>query len=468
MTKPLSLLLAFALAAFLAFGLEGAARSSPISPVSPEDDVWTQAELEAVSEEIRAQVEALRGREFVRDVAVRVMDKDGLQQVMLDEIDEEYGDGQIEGLDSAAKLLGLLPPGTSLMEATLAFVREQVGGFYLPGTDTFYLMESFTGGVAKVILSHELTHALDDQLFDLDTAMKSRVTNSDAVVAYKALVEGAAMVVMTQWAGQHVVDGEISMADMQNADPAMTESLEEAPRYLWLPLIAPYMAGMQFLARADSILGASMKIGSSLNSGERIPIDEVYANPPRSTEQILHPDKYWDPAQLDEPREIEFALEGDVPAGWEILYEDVLGELVLAILVRPFDDRGGISASPTAMMGIEYTNAIAEGWGGDRFALLGKGDERFLRLVTLWDTPRDAAEFYGAMHSLLPDLEEQLKAVAELEVSTAKSRRRTLELDYGESDDEVVLTIAYGSRKGVVADVRAALAHRETPGLTGR
>ncbi len=435
----------------------------PVQEAAADAEVWSQEELEAVSERIRVQVEELRGRAFQRDVAVRLMDKEGLVQVLLDEFAEDYSDQKIAGIDVTARMLGLLPPDADYKQATLDFVRDQVGGFYLPGTDTFYLMESFTGGVAKVILSHELTHALDDQHFDLDASLQARLGNSDAALAFMAVVEGTASVLMTQWATQHVVDGEISMADMQEADRAQAQSLEDAPRYLWLPLLAPYIAGMQFLVEEDSVLAAGMKIARAARDGTPIPYDEAYADPPRSSEQVLHPEKYWDPAQRDEPRQIEFALEGDLPEGWEILHEDVLGELVLGILTVPYSERGGVTMSQEAVMGVAYTHDASAGWGGDRVALLGHEDQRFLRLVTVWDSPRDAGEFYGAMLVLLPDLEEQLKAVANAEVTSAKARRRTLRLEYGERDDEVVLTLAFGMRKSVVKDLDAALQHRERP-----
>jgi hypothetical protein len=125
-------------------------------------------------------------------------------------------------------------------------------------------------------------------------------------------------------------------------------------------------------------------------------IRQAFEHPPRSAEQILHPEKYWDAKAIDEPRAV--AIDSSkLAAGWKVLGEDTLGELFLALVTTPVDKRAKFDAkNPLSVLGIQYTNKAAEGWGGDRALLLEKGDARALWLVTVWDTPEDAQEFRDA------------------------------------------------------------------------
>jgi hypothetical protein len=418
---------------------------------------WTLDELKEVSEKIRKDVESIRGQSFVRPVDVKITDKDGFQSTLLAYVEEEYPEGLLEGTSIAARMLGLIPAEMDFLEATVDLMRDQVGGFYIPGTDTFYLMSSFTGGVAKVILAHELTHALDDQLYDLHGGLQARLKDSDATLAYQSIVEGSGMVVMTKWSLQNLLGGEIDMEDMRESGQPAVESLKETPRFLWLPLFAGYMRGASFMAKSDSVVTGQLEMGQ-LDPGV---IRQVFEDPPVSSEQILHPQKYWEPEQRDLPRRISFQLDG-LPEGWEPLYEDTLGELHLSVLVAPTEERGGLDVSNAmSMLGIRYTNVMAEGWGGDRLVLLGNGDRKFLRLVTLWDTQRDAAEFYGALQVLLPYLQGQLEKVADLDTARARARHRDVVLEYGAGENEVVLTVQFGLRDSEFRELQESISHRE-------
>jgi hypothetical protein len=131
---------------------------------------------------------------------------------------------------------------------------------------------------------------------------------------------------------------------------------------------------------------------------------ECFTHPPLSSEQILHPKKYWNKAQRDDP--VRIAIDASaLPKDWKVLGQDTLGELSLALFTQPFAERGGldVAKNPLSIMGVQYTNKAAEGWGGDRLVLLGNGDARVLYLVTVWDTPEDENEFFAAATSQLSD-----------------------------------------------------------------
>ncbi len=340
-----------------------------------------------------------------------------------------------------AKLLGVIDPGMDMLATTYRLLEDQVGGFYDPPSKTFYLMESMPKGLAGSILSHELVHALDDQLYDLDDDAQALDENSDAALAYHCVVEGSGMVGMMQWTMRHAESIDLSGSD--DLMSAQMESLQGAPEWLWKPIVASYFQGQIFLARATGLIAAQSKPVPGSD------IQRAFRDPPRSTEQVLHPEKYWDPERLDLPRGVALEI-GELPEGWKVRRQDTLGEMLLALVATPSSARGKVDLSnPFSILGLGFTSDVAAGWGGDRLVLLEGPAASWLRLATVWDSEREASEFYGAMSVLLPELESTAKALA----GQAEGRTRSgAELSYGSEPDQVVLTVWTGSPR---SDLRA-------------
>jgi hypothetical protein len=351
---------------------------------------WTQAELETVSDAIKSELEEMRGLKFKRPVQVKVTDKKGFLEYARKRQEKTETPERRSRDECIAKMLGVVPPDMDLQATLEKLLEEQVGGFYEPGSDTFYLMETFGGDLAKIILSHELTHALDDQYFDLDGNLKKLRQDTDAEFAYSAVVEGSGTSAMYQWTFRHMKD--LDRKALLEAGSVGSQGLEEAPPFLWVPLIAVYLRGEGFLVRT-----AGMNI--AMKAAKMEDIRQAFEHPPRSAEQILHPEKYWDEKEIDEPRAV--AIDSSkIAAGWKVLGEDTLGELYLALVTTPVEKRPKFDPqNQLSVLGISFTNKAAEGWGGDRVLLLGKGDARALWLVTVWDTPEDAQEFRDAAAS---------------------------------------------------------------------
>src|SRR5262249_40889934 len=154
----------------------------------------------------------------------------------------------------------------------------------------------FQGGVAKLILAHELTHALDDQLYDIDGTLARLGQDTDAETAFWAVVEGSGTGAMNQWLSSHVdqVDAKqaVSLAGLGS------DELETMPELVWKPMLFTYMRGAAFLARTDNALVGQAKKARTAD------IERAFRSPPRSTEQVLHSAKYWDDAKRDEPRAV--------------------------------------------------------------------------------------------------------------------------------------------------------------------
>ncbi|MDP6410449.1 MAG: hypothetical protein QGI46_13820, partial [Planctomycetota bacterium] len=268
------------------------------------DDVWTQEQLEAATRRIQADVERLRGAKFLRPVEVRITDHAGFLAHVRARVEKVIPEGMIERDQTMARMLALVPPDMDVWAETLALLRESVGGFYDPGADTFYLMESFTGKVAEIILSHELTHALDDQLFGIDAPLAERVRNADASSAFSAVVEGSGTALMGLWTMQHI--GQLTPEELAAAGDLGAGAMAEAPPYLWKPMLASYLQGQRFLNRGYRTFRRQEKTYLDV-------VAHAFASPPLSTEQVLHPEKFWDSEQRDDPRPLVHRLDALPP-----------------------------------------------------------------------------------------------------------------------------------------------------------
>ena len=372
--------------------------SSGSAVVSPQSDELTVAKLEELRDGVLSDVESLRGNHFNHPVAVKVTSKAGFLEYVQARTEASQTKQERRAEEQAAKLLGLIPPNLDMEATMFGFLQDQVGGFYDPTEETFYVMETLTEpGVLRMILVHELTHALDDQLFGIDEIQEPLLkVNSDAAIAFHSVVEGSGTTVMQQWMLPKLMAKELSMAEIQKASGSM--DFGDLPEYLWIPLIQSYVQGAAFLARTDNVMAGAMAKPPGSD------IDQCFQNPPASTEQILHPEKYWDAELFDAPHRI-IIDQSKWPADWKVMKEDTLGELGLALFTRAPADRQKFSPMP------KFSSQAAEGWGGDRYVLLGNGDARLLYGIASWDSAIDAQEFSKALTDLTPHLENNARAL---------------------------------------------------------
>jgi hypothetical protein len=382
-------------------------------------------------------------------VTVRVASTEDLLDYMKERMAKTETPEKVAADEAIAKLLAVIPVDMDLMGATFELLETQVGGFYDPDTDSFSLMDKCSKSVAPMILAHELDHALDDQLFGIDQKLLPIAHLTDRAVALSAVVEGSGMSVMTQW--QIKFGGAMDLAGMGEMQAEAQAGLADAPMWMWKPLLGVYMRGACFLARTDNLLtGLSQPVPSA-------DIRRGFEDPPRSTEHILHPETYWEVEQRDDPHELFFDTQG-LPGGWSVQREDVLGELMLATVTTPGAATRGLDlANPMAAMTVEYTNELVSGWDGDALILVGDGEGRLLRLATVWDSVRDAGEFYGGLFGVLPAMRAAAEALSDRE------RNAGAELSYGEREDVVVLTVWHSVDRRDRGKLEEALALRLPP-----
>jgi hypothetical protein len=347
-------------------------------------------EVAALTVEIAPIVEEIRGAKFKHPVPVEIIDDAGARAHFKERLRKYWPEEEMHAEEILYAHLGLLPPKSDLAAVVFDVLEEQAGGYYDPDRDIFFVLGDLPRAAAPIIVAHELTHALDDQMFGIDRLLDAATDDDDRAGALEAVVEGSGTAVMTVFIVRQVRAGRLDPAalrEFQNTEMGRGERLKAAPLFVQRSVIAPYILGMAFLLRGEMI---RMQTGGITPSD----IDRAFREPPQSTEQILHPEKYWDPERRDPPRKVALPdLSATLGDGWRLGGTGTLGELTLA-LVTGLDP--GDPTSPDQPLE-RWTNAAASGWGGDRWQIYRNGGRAVSVLASVWDSERDAREFAAAL-----------------------------------------------------------------------
>lgn len=372
-------------------GRTGAGEPSAVAVPPPEAPVLASPEsVQAIARRVVPVVEKIRGHAFRRTVPVIVETDSVARTHFAARIDEIETPATIHAMEVGYAQLGLLPPGTELRRLYLDLLEEQAGGYYDTKRDVFVILGDMPAALAPILIAHELTHALDDQWFGIDSTLAGLGPDDDRQAAFDCVVEGSGTVVMSKFIVDAMAAGTLGMnalTEFQQSDAARAERLRAAPAYVQRSLLAPYVAGMSFLMRGDptALIGAVAAAD----------LDRAFRHSPATTEQVLHPEQYWTDAETPGARPVPaFDAAAVLGPGWQKEFDGVLGELTLAVLTDPEPkDLETLLATP----GASLTNPAAAGWGGDRWWLCRNGAAFATVLGTLWDTPKDAAEFAAAL-----------------------------------------------------------------------
>ncbi len=355
------------------------AKSAP-KPTGP---AVTRADLER-------QTAALRGLSFKKPVNYKIIGRDELRKVIESKLAEQYNEQQLRDYGRTLETVGLIPEGTDLREAIVGLYDEQVAAFYVPEERALYTFTdlSLDDNLDRVTLAHELTHALQDQNYDL-TKFPLRVTdNDDLALATAALVEGDATLVMAQYYGENL-DMRTMLKDVLGLMLGQnTAKFQAAPAYLRDSLLFPYQQGAEFAMAVFA-------------NGGTDALNKAFEHPPVCTKQILHPAKFLHDRQ--DPEKIELPkLEAP---GWRLIGSNAVGEFGLrTLLAQPF--------------GVLDAQRLAAGWNGDRYQVYERGaDGPTVLLWTIaWETEQAAADFADAWRRVA----EKRGVVAQIEQHGAR------------------------------------------------
>ncbi|HEY7924616.1 MAG TPA: hypothetical protein VII62_15620, partial [Vicinamibacteria bacterium] len=146
----------------------------------------TTAQAEGMVREVSATVEQLRHLRFKSPVAVEVVDGATARKDFEADIDDAEREEAKHTRDAWVQL-GLVPAATDLVAAQLDLAETDVLGYYHSGSKTFRLLDHVPELEIRSVMAHELTHALEDQHYDL-AAVQKRATNEDQAIAIRAVI----------------------------------------------------------------------------------------------------------------------------------------------------------------------------------------------------------------------------------------------------------------------------------------
>ncbi len=372
------------------------APSAPLAAETPEKTAKPVVALDlasasALAREIQPLVAKLRGVEYRHDVEVGLKTRAEFTEAVKKESAEETPQAEQDDDEDTRILLGLLPPGADLLDSMMDLVGESVAGYYdYREAKKFFVIEGHPRGLlAEITIAHELCHALEDQVFDLAKLQEKGKVDADHATAITAVIEGSATTLMNLFAVARVMRPGKQPPEMPADMGEFGALAPDTPPALAAELIFNYLHGSAFMTRNPMGMGKPR-----LSDWNR-----AFNDPPTSTEQILHPAKYWDASRRDDPRPVALPdLSASLGDGFTLARENVLGEARLALVIS--DDLAELEphrAPPLGtLLGAFFSDAAA-GWGGDRAQLYrGKDGARLLVLAIRWDTENDRDEFDDA------------------------------------------------------------------------
>jgi len=297
------------------------------------------------------------------------------------------------------KKLGLLPPDFMLKSFLLKAAGQQVAGYYDPRDKTMYLLNWVPLEAQRPVMAHELTHALQDQNYDLAKRLRqpepsSKVTPAGAAsmavsgtdedehgIAQLAVLEGQAMVVLIDYVLRPTG---VTLASSPAAQDFVSDKVEgydlavkfhDAPRVLKEGATFPYHEGLAF------------EVELLRRGGKSKAFAGPFVRVPTNTHQILHPDAYL--AKAATPSVKIPDLRPILASGYELLDSGMMGELDVRIMAQEFGRENDLFS-------------VAANWNGGGYVAvkrIGIPNEKLttsdvsLLYVSRWKTPKAARRF---------------------------------------------------------------------------
>jgi hypothetical protein len=320
-----------------------------------------QDEVQQLATELTPGVEQAVGLEFKYPPNVAVRTKDEVYDYLVHKLETELPPEELERLSLAYRLFGLIPDTLDLGKLFLDLYTEQIVGFYDPITDSLYVVAGAADLEVRLIVAHELVHALQAQYVPLDSILSAHGDN-DRQVAAQAVMEGQGILAsLTAMMPDRDFD---KLPDFwQQYRKSVREQQELMPIFSSAPLILKETLIFPYLGGADFVRWFAREYPDTMPYGPRLP---------QSTEQILHPESYQ---EGDEPVELRFANADG------LVYDDDLGQFETQVLVNQLTGSESTAA------------AAARGWGGDRYGVFTADGDHALVWWSVWDAPQDARRF---------------------------------------------------------------------------
>ena len=337
----------------------------------------------------------------------QILSRSEIRKYLEENLHAEYTPQEFHTQESILKAFGLVSREFNLERFLITFYAEQAAGFYDPRRKTLFMADWPGEDMQKMVLAHELTHALQDQNFDLQKFLRAARANDDATNARQAIVEGYAMAAMMQ----HWVQP-VELARLQSLEPLMAQVIHQqfeefpafskAPFFFRLQALFPYIEGIGFMQRA-------------LAEGGWKKLNSLFSHPPTTTKEIFEPSVYFVAKPLPEISLPRPAALAGVP-GLRVLTENTAGQLGYYALLGQFISEDEAKTVGKAWMADRYILYEYEGTTPNQYALVAR---------TRWSGPETALAFFRDSHTILakkfPELAPDRRSATDLFVGSTAS-----------------------------------------------
>lgn len=390
----------FLATSFLAVGVAAWCLPSEAAAQSA-DALSAQADssLCAMSTEALGHASAVRELKALSSVPCVVEDKAAVTRFIQDTIREDLPPEKLAMEELAYRAVGLLPDSFDYQHGLVDFLVSQIGGYYNPKKKLFVMADWLPASIQGGVAVHELTHALQDQHYNLSSIINAKNATTDSGLAASALIEGDASAVMFDY--ERRAQGQGGLQSAQSIEPLLLLQVlgiglgGEVPDSLKSLLVFPYTSGLRF-------------VHELLKAGGYERVHQAYSRLPSTTREILHPEQYLKHSfspQIPANSELRGGLEGVAPE-----HTDVLGEFGISLLFR--------SALTTRDRGV----SAAVGWVGDKLGVFPVHDGvRIVSWLTRWESEEDAAEFASLYRQFLEGVYSVRTRIGAVALSATRS-----------------------------------------------
>lgn len=316
----------------------------------------------------------------MKKVPCKIQGKDAVERYLREAITRDVPKEKIETEGKVFTVLGLIPRSFDYYNGLVKLYTEQLAGYYEPDGQFYAMADWIPARYQMGIAVHELTHALQDQHFNLNNFTDETRLSNDELLARTAVVEGDAMGVMLDHErARHRIPllEQLDSVDAILASElvsASTVSGTGAPSPLENMMMFPYLSGLRF-------------VHTLLKRGGHASVDSAFLLPPESTEQVLHPELFFHRSENPGFERIE-GEENPIEnfRNEQPRFRDVMGEFTISLILSQW-------------IGPARASQAASGWGGDRVRYFRKEEsgEWLLHWQTRWDSEKDAEEFYQGL-----------------------------------------------------------------------
>jgi hypothetical protein len=348
-------------------------------------------ELISKADEILQQMSRITGLPIKGAVKKQVISRPEIEKYLIQNLHQEMTPAEIHAEEAVVRAFGLVSSDFNLEKFLVGFYTEQAAGFYDPQRRTMFIADWIPAEMQNMVLSHELTHALQDQAWDLETYLHGARGDDDASNARQAVVEGYATAAMMQQAAGGMDLGQLpSNSVLSISLPSITPLMEamisqqfdaypafsNAPYFFRKQALFPYIQGMGFVQ-------AGLQRGGWKN------LDTLFQHPPSTTKEIYSPQTYLNheglpKVQLPRPP----ALEG--LTSLHFLAGNSMGEL-------------GYNAFLGQLISEQEATSVGRAWVADRYVLYERsgGNDYALVARTRWANPEQALAFFRDYRTIL-------------------------------------------------------------------